>query len=221
MKDFIYGIKRSIPIGIAYLAVSFAFGVMAVNGITPLMATIISLTNLTSSSQFAGVRLIFETASYIEIAATIFLINLRYSLMSISISQKLDESIPTWKKMIFGFGITDEIYAVAISEDRRRLSSSYMFGMIILPIIGWTLGTLIGAVSSTLFSNRLLEALNIALYAMFVAIITPDAKKNLSVFKAFPLFMRGISCCKKIIQEFKPDVVIGVGAFCASSYVCI
>ena len=110
MKDFALGIKKSIPVGIAYLAVSFAFGVMAVSGITPLMATIISFTNLTSSGQFAGVRLIFEAASYLEIAATVFLINLRYSLMSTSLSQKLDETIPSWKKLIFGIIIFKPVF---------------------------------------------------------------------------------------------------------------
>ena len=182
MKDFIYGIKRSTPVGIAYLAVSFAFGVMAVKGITPLMATIISFTNLTSSGQFAGVRLIFQAASYIEIAITVFLINLRYSLMSTSLSQKLDETIPSWKKLIFGFAITDELYAIAINEERRKLSSAYMFGMMILPILGWTTGTLLGSLSSTIFSDRIIEALSLALYSMFIAIILPDAKKNLGIF---------------------------------------
>ena len=182
MKDFIYGIKRSTPVGIAYLAVSFAFGVMAVKGITPLMATIISFTNLTSSGQFAGVRLIFQAASYIEIAVTVFLINLRYSLMSTSLSQKLDETIPSWKKLIFGFAITDELYAIAINEERRKLSSAYMFGMMILPILGWTTGTLLGSLSSTIFSDRIIEALSLALYSMFIAIILPDAKKNLGIF---------------------------------------
>lgn len=199
MKDFIYGIKRSTPVGIAYLAVSFAFGVMAVKGITPLMATIISLTNLTSSGQFAGVRLIFEAASYLEIAATVFLINLRYSLMSTSLSQKLDETIPSWKKLIFGFAITDELYAIAINEDRRRLSSSYMFGMMVLPILGWTLGTLLGGLSSTIFSDRIIEALSLALYSMFIAIIMPDAKKSFGVFMVISISIV-ISC----VFEFVP-----------------
>lgn len=199
MKDFIYGIKRSTPVGIAYLAVSFAFGVMAVKGITPLMATIISLTNLTSSGQFAGVRLIFEAASYLEIAATVFLINLRYSLMSTSLSQKLDETIPSWKKLIFGFAITDELYAIAINEDRRRLSSSYMFGMMILPILGWTLGTLLGGLSSTIFSDRIIEALSLALYSMFIALIIPNAKKSFGVFVVVAISIV-ISC----IFEFVP-----------------
>ena len=199
MKDFIYGIKRSTPVGIAYLAVSFAFGVMAVKGITPLMATIISLTNLTSSGQFAGVRLIFEAASYLEIAATVFLINLRYSLMSTSLSQKLDETIPSWKKLIFGFAITDELYAIAINEDRRRLSSSYMFGMMILPILGWTLGTLLGGLSSTIFSDRIIDALSLALYSMFIALIIPDAKKSLGIYVVVAISIV-ISC----IFEFVP-----------------
>ena len=102
--------------------------------------------------------------------------------MSTSLSQKLDETIPSWKKLIFGFAITDELYAIAINEERRKLSSAYMFGMMILPILGWTIETLLGSLSSTIFSDRIIEALSLALYSMFIAIILPDAKKNLGIF---------------------------------------
>ena len=218
MNDFIYGIKRSIPVGISYLAVSFAFGVMAVKGITPLMATIISFTNLTSSGQFAGVKLIFEAASYLEIAATVFLINLRYSLMSTSLSQKLDETIPAWKKMVFGFGITDELYAIAISEERRKLSSAYMFGMMILPILGWTVGTLLGSLSSTIFTNRIIEALSLALYAMFIAIMMPDAKKSLGITIVIAISI-SLSCVFEFvpyINEINPGLKIIIPTVVAS-----
>lgn len=175
--NFTYGLKRGLPIGIGYLAVSFAFGVLAVNGLSPLMATIISLTNLTSSGQYAGVLLIFECASYFEIGLTVLLINLRYSLMSISLSQKINTNIPKWKRLIMGFGITDEVYGVAISED-KKVEASYFFGLMLLPIIGWTLGTAIGAFGANFIPDRLLIALNIALYAMFIALIIPPAKKS-------------------------------------------
>lgn len=185
MNDFLYGLKKGWPIGVGYLAVSFAFGVYVIKGITPLWATILSLSNLTSSGQFAGAQMIINEIDYnfefyIEIALTVFLINLRYILMSISLSQKIDESVPTWKRLLFGYGITDEIYAVAITEE-RKVTPAYMAGLILLPVLGWTSGTAIGAFGASFIPERLLDALNIALYAMFIAIIVPDAKKKLSV----------------------------------------
>lgn len=176
MNDFIYGMKKGIPIALGYFAVSFSFGVMAVTGISPLMATIISATNLTSSGQYAGVKLIIQKASYIEIFLTVLLINLRYSLMSISLSQKI-EDMPIGVKLLIGFGITDEIYAVSIT-DSHKINAKYMFGLILLPFISWILGTVVGAFGSQFFNEDLLKAMGIALYAMFIAIIIPDARKS-------------------------------------------
>ena len=180
MNDFLYGLKKGIPIALGYFAVSFSFGVMAVSGITPLMATIISATNLTSSGQYAGVRLMIQGASYLELFLTILLINLRYSLMSISLSQKI-ENMPIGVKLLIGFGITDEIYAVSIT-DSHKITAKYMFGLILLPFIGWVSGTVVGAFGSQFFNPDLLSAMGIALYAMFIAIIIPDARKSKPIF---------------------------------------
>ena len=119
MNSYLYGLKKWLPIGLGYLAVSFAFGVMYFNGgITPLMATIISFTNLTSAGQFAGVKMIIQLAGYLEIGLTVLLINLRYALMSISLSQKIDTKTSFWGRILISFGITDEIYALAITEKK-------------------------------------------------------------------------------------------------------
>lgn len=206
MYSYAYGLKRGIPIGLGYLAVSFAFGVAAVNGLAPLTAIIISLTNLTSAGQFAGVEMMARTASYFEIGLAVLLINLRYSLMSLSLSQKIDPSIPTYKRLLFGFGITDEVYAVAISEE-NKLSAKYMFGLITLPIVGWTLGTALGAYGAGLMNEKLLSACSIALYAMFIAIIIPDARKKLSVLIVI-LIAVALSCIFYYVPYIKE---IGLG----------
>ncbi len=201
MNNFIYGVKKGIPICLGYLAVSFTFGIMCqTNGLTPLLSVFISLSNLTSSGQFAGVKMILEFASYFEIGLAVLLINLRYSLMSLSLSQKLEKNIPTYQRLLFGFGITDEVFAVAFKEE-RKLTSSYMFGLILLPIVGWTLGTSLGYFSSTLLSDRLQNAMGIALYAMFIAIIIPDAKKSLSITIVILLSM-----VLSIIFEYVPYI---------------
>ena len=100
--------------------------------------------------------------------------------MSISLSQKIDESIPKWKRFLMSFGITDEIYAIAISE-KKEVNLKYMLGITTLPVIGWSLGTLIGSLGADIFPENLLIAMNIALYAMFIAIITPDSKKSIKI----------------------------------------
>ena len=207
MNDFYYGLRKGLPIGLGYLAVSFSFGVMCMmKGVSPLMSIIISLTNVTSSGQYAGIQMIAQVASYFEIGLTVLLINLRYSLMSLSLSQKIDEEIPTWKRLIFGYGITDEVYAVAITE-KRKITAKYMYGLILLPIFFWVLGTALGALSSNIMPEKLLDALGIALYAMFLAIIIPDARSNWKI-----LIVIFISISISCLFEFVPYInEIGIG----------
>lgn len=177
-NDFTYGLKKGLPIALGYIPVSFTFGLMAVGGgLPPLTAILISLTNLTSAGQFAGTNLILEGAGYLEITLTTFIINIRYMLMSLSLSQKIDPKITFVQRLIVGFGITDEVFSVA-SMENGKLSSSYMFGLIAGPIFGWTLGTALGALISSALSQNLGNAMGIALYAMFIAIFIPPAKKS-------------------------------------------
>ena len=206
MNDYLLGLKKGIAIGLGYFAVSFSFGVMAVTGISPLMATIISATNLTSSGQYAGVKLIIANASYIEIILTVLLINLRYSLMSISLSQKLDPNMRLSTKLVVGFGVTDEVYALAITSP-HKLTGKYMFGLITLPFVGWVAGTAVGAFGAQFFNEDLLMAMGIALYAMFIAIIIPDARRSRPILYVI-LIATAISCIFYYVPYIKE---IGLG----------
>ena len=131
-KDFVLGVRRGIPIALGYVSVSFTFGLMAVNGGLPVwLVVFISFTNLTSAGQFAGTNLIIAGSTYVEIIVTTFVINIRYMLMSLSLSQKINKTIPSWQRLIFGFGITDETYAVA-SMERGTLTTAYMIQLQVL-----------------------------------------------------------------------------------------
>lgn len=181
MKDFTYGLKKGFPIFLGYLPVSFTFGFMAVSGGLPVwLAVFISVTNLTSAGQFAGTNLIFAQAGYLEIALTTLVINLRYSLMSLSLSQKIHRKIPIWKRLIVSFGITDETFVVA-SMENKKLSASYLLGLMTLPFIGWSLGTFLGGSISTLLPVSLQNAMGIGLYAMFIALIIPASREKKEV----------------------------------------
>lgn len=174
------GLKDGLPIAIGYLSVSFAFGILAVNSGLPIWAPIVtSLTNFTGTGQFVGTTLIAASASIAEIAFTLLIINARYVLMSISLSQRL-EKVSIWKKLIIAFGNTDEIFAVAVSK-YCDLSFKYMAGLILCSFSGWVGGTVLGALCGSIIPQSILSAMGIALYAMFVAIIIPPAKKSRAV----------------------------------------
>ncbi len=192
-EQFISGVKQSLPICLGYIPVSFAFGMMAHRGgLSAWVAVLISMTNLTSAGQFAGTELILSGALYIEIAVTTFVINLRYMLMSLSLSQKVDESMPFLTRAALSFGITDEIFAIT-SRQKGALSSSFFAGVIIAPYLGWALGTLLGAVAADVLPSVLINALGIAIYGMFLAIIIPPATKQKSVFTVVAL-SAALSC---------------------------
>lgn len=175
-NSFSKGLRDGIPIALGYISVSFTFGMMAVSGgLSVGAALIISLTNVTSAGQFAGLSLIFAGAPFLEMAMTQLVINLRYALMSLSLSQKLNSSVTVLDRMLIAFCNTDEIFAVA-SGNSRECGKRYMYGLISTPYIGWALGTLLGAAAGNILPESVRAALGIAIYGMFIAIIVPAAK---------------------------------------------
>ena len=200
-KDFKRGLKDGIPIALGYLSVSFGFGIMAVNsGISVLAAVIISLTNLTSAGQVAGIAVIAAGGTYIEMALSQLIINLRYALMSLSLSQKLDKNFTFLSRLATSFGITDEIFAVA-SGKSGEVSKHYMGGLISLPLVGWTLGTFLGSVAGEILPQRLNSALGIAIYGMFIAIFVPAVRKSKGVLIVVTISV-ALSFCLKYIPLF-------------------
>lgn len=176
--QFKQGLHDGVPIALGYFAVSFTFGMMAVSGgLTAGQAVLISLTNLTSAGQFAGLDIILAYGSLWEMALTQLIINLRYCLMSFSLSQKLERGISLPHRFLVAFGITDEIFGVSAAR-QGRLSPWYNYGAMCVAIPGWTLGTLVGGISGGLLPDFLVSALSVAIYGMFLAVIVPPAKKN-------------------------------------------
>ena len=182
MKNhFLRGMSHGIPIALGYLSVSFGFGILAAkSGLSATVAAIISASNLTSAGQAAGLSIITAGGTLIEMALTQFTINLRYSLMAISLSQKLDKSFSAPKRLLASYGITDEIFAVC-SAQQEPLTPSYMFGMILIAFLGWTSGTLLGAEAGHLLPASVSGAMGIVLYGMFLAIIIPPSRKERNV----------------------------------------
>ena len=177
-EDFFRGLHNGIPICLGYVSVGFTFGMMCTeNGLSFLVAVLISLTNLTSAGQFAGTALIISGGSLLEIGITTFVINLRYMLMSLSISQKVDVALSIPKRMLMSFGITDEIFGISIAQP-GYLNPWYVYGALLVAVPGWSIGTALGTIAGNLLPLRLVSAFSVALYGMFLATIIPPAKKD-------------------------------------------
>ena len=172
------GLKDGLPIALGYLSVSFTFGIAAVaKGIPPLAAILISMTNLTSAGQVAGIDIIASCGSFVEMALAQLIINMRYALMSLSLSQKLSSRYSLFHRIASAFGITDEIFAVA-SGKTCDVEPRYMYGLITLPYIFWAAGTAGGALLGEILPDNVKSALGIAIYGMFIAIVIPPAKRS-------------------------------------------
>ena len=219
MSNFLDGIKKSIPIFLGYFAVSFTFGIYCNNmGITPIISFVMSLTELSSAGEFGGVELINKNALYAEIAAVVLIINLRYVLMSISLATHLDKDTKLYQKLVFGFGITDEIYALAIKE-KKAITAKFMFGMMILPIVGWSVGTLLGTLSSKIVPTSVSTCFNLALYVMFICVIFPDAKKSYKVLICIGVSAL-ISCLLYYIPFLNEHISLGFKLIIATITAC-
>ncbi|MBQ9514826.1 MAG: AzlC family ABC transporter permease [Ruminococcus sp.] len=196
-SDFKRGMRHGVPIMLGYLSVSFGFGILAIQKNLSILAAVgISVTNLTSAGQVAGVGVIAAGGTLLEMILCQLVINMRYALMSLSLSQKLDRSFTLPQRLIAAYGITDEIFAVA-SVQPEPLRPKYMYGLILTPFIGWSAGTLLGAAAGNLLPASVTTAMSLMLYGMFIAIIIPPAKKNRKI-----LFVVLLSACFSVVMKF-------------------
>ena len=184
---FTKGLIDGIPIGVGYLSVSFAFGIFAVNsGLSPVEAALVSMTCLTSAGQLAAVPIMTGGGGLLELVISQIVINLRYSLMSISLSQKLGDDVTMADRFGIAFFNTDEIFAVA-SGQPGRVSRWYFYGLGAMPWLGWSGGTITGALAGNILPAAVTNALGVAIYGMFIAIVVPAARQE-----------RGVALCVAI-----------------------
>ena len=192
-NTFRQGLSDGMPIGLGYLSVSFGFGIAVVAaGLSPLVALLISMTNETSAGQKAGLDIIVACGGIVEILLSQLIINLRYSLMGISLSQRLDASFTTPWRMLLAFHITDEIFVMA-STKPYKVGVRYFAGLSTAPYLGWALGTLLGALAGTLLPPTIRDCLGLMLYGMFIAIIIPPARRERGILFAVCVAV-AISC---------------------------
>lgn len=204
------GLRRGLPVGVGYFSVAFGFGAMtAAEGIRALDATLISLTNFTSAGQFAGVTLILAGTGLWEVILTQIVINSRYALMGLALSQRLGKEIGLLPRLFISFIDSDEIFALAMAEP-GKLTPSFMAGLGLAPVLGWVGGTLCGALAGSVLPLAVRTALGVMLYGMFIAIVVPPARKEKPVLAV--VFLALVLSCLlawvPALREISPGIAI-------------
>ena len=203
-NEFLRGMAHGIPISLGYLSVSFGFGILAFKlGLSAFTASVISATNLTSAGQAMGVNVIAAGGTLLEMALVQIVINMRYSLMALSLSQKLHPSFTTGHRLAASYGITDEIFAVC-SGQPKPLTPAYMYGMILIAAAGWITGTALGGVAGEILPDSVSDAMKIVLYSMFIAIVVPPARKDRRVL-AVVIAAAALSTLFRYVLTFVSD----------------
>ena len=218
-NEYRTGVSRGLPVGMGYFSVSFGFGAMAVSqGLSAWHATLISMSNLTSAGQFAGLTVIVAAATLVEMVLTQLIINSRYALMSLALSQRMGQRIGFLPRLIIAFFNTDEIFALAMARI-EPLTVPFMLGLGTLPILGWTLGTLSGALAGSVLPPSIQAALGVMLYGMFIAIVVPPAKKEKEILIAVILALVLSSCFSWIplLQQVSAGIAIVICAVAAAA----
>ena len=178
MNQFKSGVKAGIPIALGYLPIAITFGILSVQaGLTPALATGMSIWVFAGASQFIAVNLLQSQVHFFEIILTTFILNLRHLLMSTSLSRRL-ASNPLISSLL-AFGITDETFVVAtVDNDQKEIRASFFLGLILTAYFGWVSGTFLGSYFSTIIPANFAVGMSVALYAMFIGLLIPSMKKS-------------------------------------------
>lgn len=172
------GMRDGFPIALGYFAVSFSLGIAARNaGLTPMQGFWASLLNNASAGEYAAFTLIAAKATYWEVAVITLIANARYLLMSCALAQRFAPETPFFHRLIVGYDVTDEIFGITIARP-GYLNPYYTYGAILLAAPAWAIGTALGIMAGNALPLRIVSALSVALYGMFLAIIIPPARKN-------------------------------------------
>ena len=180
-SPFLAGLRDGVPIALGYFAVAFSLGIAARNaGLTAFQGFFASMLCVASAGEYALFTLIGAGATYLEVAVLTLITNARYFLMSCALSQRISPDMKNYHRLLIGAVVTDEIFGITIARP-GYVEPAYNYGAIAVSVPAWAIGTALGILMGNLLPLRVVSALSVALYGMFLAIIIPPAKKSLAV----------------------------------------
>ncbi|WP_425757458.1 AzlC family ABC transporter permease [Ihubacter sp. rT4E-8] len=180
-KWYLQGIKDGTPIALGYFAVGFTLGIAAkAMGMGPAQSGLMSFLMHASAGEFAVLTVIADNAGFIAMAFTMLIINMRYFLMSCSLSQKIPSDTSLLKRLLLSYFVTDEIFGISASV-KGELNPYYPYGAATVASPGWVLGTILGAAAGNILPPSLSSAFSVAIYGMFLAVVIPASKQDRTI----------------------------------------
>ena len=224
LKAFKQGLRDGAPIGIGYFAVAFSLGIAMKNAnMTPFQGFLMSLFNIASAGEYAGIRVILSNASYIQIILVTIIANARYLLMSAALSQKFSSQTNIFHRLSVGFQITDELFGLAIGQ-KGYLNPFYYYGAGFISVLPWAIGTAVGVFAGEMLPQDIVSALNISLFGMFIAIIIPAGKENKTIMNLIIIsflasFILDYIPLLSSIDEGMKIIFLTIVIACAAAYI--
>ncbi|WP_227395913.1 AzlC family ABC transporter permease [Jeotgalibacillus aurantiacus] len=174
------GLRAGISIAVGYLPVALTFGLLAkTTGLTVIEAVLMSVLVFAGAAQYISLSLIAGGAGAAIIIFNTFIVNIRHFLMSASLNEKMEPET-RMKKAVYAFGLTDETFTVIATKEGKS-TTGFAFGVMLIAYGSWVINTGIGHLIGASLPSFLQQAMSIALYAMFIGLLVPSAKKDLKV----------------------------------------
>jgi 4-azaleucine resistance transporter AzlC len=165
------GVRLGMPIFLGYAPVGAAFGIAAVAaGFTVVQATACSALVIAGAGQFIGLAAIAGGNLLAALISTT-VVNLRYLLFSATMAPHVSEA-PGWNKALLAFTLTDETFALNMTDAREGRADRFsMLGVGAISWLGWTAGTLAGALAGSAIGDPNRWGVGFAMPAMFTALL--------------------------------------------------
>lgn len=171
--SFIQGIKDCIPTLLGYISIGLAFGVVgSASGLSVLEIALLTILIYAGSAQFIFCALLLTNSPASAIIVTIFVVNLRHLLMSLTIAPHFTR-YSMLRNVGFGTLLTDETFGVAVTKQMQtgKLYGKWMDGLNVTAYLFWILSCVAGAFLGQWVANPEKWGLDFALIAMFVALL--------------------------------------------------
>lgn len=220
---YVMGLRDGIPIGLGYFAVAFSLGIAAKQaGLTALQGFLASFLCNASAGEYAGFALISAGGSYLEMVMVTLIANARYLLMSCALSQRFSPQTGMLHRVLIGFDLTDEIFGLLIARP-IPLTPAYAYGAMSVAIPSWAFGTAAGILVGSVLPARVVSALSVALFGMFLAIIIPPAKENrvIGIFVLLSFVLSGTANVVPLISALPSGtkiILLTVGLSCVAAH---
>lgn len=188
-------VKDTLPTVFGYIGIGLSFGIVAASaGMSVLMATLMSLIVYAGSAQFILVSLLVIGTPIVSIALSVFLVNSRMILMSMTTANFFKKN-SLFENILLGSLITDESFALSMNKlnyTDGKLTFKWFNTVNVMAYLVWAVSTAVGATLGKIISDPEKLGLDFALVAMFIGLLYLQLISDKSISLKFQLIVVGI-----------------------------